>query len=47
MVNLAWGARYHVTSVHLLLIPLVAFLIQYLLSLRDYRLWLIRAILVS
>jgi hypothetical protein len=24
----AWGARYHVTSVHLLLIPLIAFLIQ-------------------
>lgn len=28
----AWGARYHVTSVHLILIPLLAYFIQYLLS---------------
>ncbi len=43
----AWGARYHVTSVQLLLIPLVALFIQTLLSARK-RLtrWLLRSVLL-
>lgn len=40
----AWGARYHVTSVHLLLIPLLALFIQRLLSARDLRAWLMRGV---
>ncbi len=31
----AWGARYHLTSVHLLLIPLIAFSLQHLLSVKG------------
>lgn len=42
----AWGARYHVTSVHLLLIPLNALLIENLLSARGLYLWLIRLIII-
>jgi hypothetical protein len=41
----AWGARYHVTSVHLLLIPLVAVFVQSLLSARKLTAWLMRGIL--
>ncbi len=41
----AWGARYHVTSVHLLLIPLLAVFIEYLLSIKGWKLWLMRLIL--
>jgi hypothetical protein len=42
----AWGARYHVTSVQLLLIPLIALFIHYLLSLKGWRTWLMRGILL-
>ncbi len=42
----AWGARYHVTSVHLLLIPLIALLVQNLLSAKGLYLWSIKLILV-
>jgi hypothetical protein len=41
----SWGARYHVTSVHLLLIPLIATLIQYILSSEGFILWIMRGIL--
>lgn len=41
----AWAARYHVTSVHLLLIPLVALFVQHLLSTRGITTWLMRGIL--
>lgn len=41
----AWGARYHVTSVQLLLIPLLALLIQCLLSARGWIGWLLKGIL--
>lgn len=41
----AWGARYHVTSVHLLLIPLIATLIQYILSSKGFIFWIMRGIL--
>lgn len=40
----AWGARYHVTSVHLLLIPLLALFIQLLLSAKGWVYWLMRGI---
>jgi hypothetical protein len=40
----AWGARYHVTSVHLLLIPLIALLIQYFLEVSKVRRWVIAGI---
>ena len=42
----AWGARYHVTSVHLLLIPLVAVFIQQLFAARKFRRFLLKGILV-
>ncbi|WP_217651984.1 glycosyltransferase family 39 protein [Hydrococcus rivularis] len=42
----AWGARYHVTSVHLLLIPLIALLIERLLSVKGLSRWLIQSLLV-
>jgi hypothetical protein len=40
----AWGARYHVTSVHLLLMPLLAVFLQYLLSAKGLTVWLMRGI---
>ncbi len=40
----SWGARYHVTSVHLLLIPLIATLIQFL-SGKRFISWTMRSIL--
>lgn len=42
----AWGARYHVTSLHLLLIPLIALLVERLLSARGLYLWSIRLLIV-
>ncbi len=42
----AWGARYHVTSVHLLLIPLLAVFIQQLLEARKIRRQVFRGILI-
>jgi hypothetical protein len=42
----AWGARYHVTSVHLLLIPLMALFIQRILLVRGLTQWLMRSFLV-
>ena len=42
----AWGARYHVTSVHLLLIPLIGVLIQNMLTARGLYLWSIRLLLI-
>ncbi|GET37508.1 hypothetical protein [Microseira wollei] len=42
----AWGARYHVTSVHLLLIPLIALFIQRILLVRGLTQWLMRGFLV-
>ncbi|MEQ9373134.1 MAG: hypothetical protein RIG63_29550 [Coleofasciculus chthonoplastes F3-SA18-01] len=41
----AWGARYHVTSVHLLLIPLIALFIQRVLFTKGLTVWLMRGIL--
>ena len=41
----AWGARYQVTSVDLLLIPLVAILLQHLFSVRGWRSWIIKSLL--
>lgn len=43
----AWGARYHVTSVQLLLIPLIAWFIQYLLSASKLTASLMRLILIA
>ncbi|NES82152.1 MAG: hypothetical protein F6K10_12550 [Moorea sp. SIO2B7] len=40
----AWAARYHVTSVHLLLIPLLGLFVQRLISFKGLKLWLIRGI---
>lgn len=42
----AWGARYHVTSVHLLLIPLLALFIQRLLHSRRLKAWVMRGLIV-
>jgi hypothetical protein len=41
----AWGARYHITSVHLLLIPLIALFIQRVLFAKGLTVWLMRGIL--
>ena len=41
----AWAARYHVTSVHLLLIPLIAYSMQYLLSSKKTIAWLMKGII--
>ena len=41
----AWASRYHVTSIHLLLIPLVALFIERLLLARRLSVWLMRGIL--
>jgi hypothetical protein len=41
----AWGARYHVTSVHLLLIPLIALYIKYLLGFQGLRRWVLSGII--
>jgi hypothetical protein len=41
----AWGARYHVTSIHLLLIPLIAVFVQHLLSVRGWKRWLMRGLI--
>ena len=41
-----WGARYHVTSVHLLLIPLIALFIQQLLWVRGLTRWLMRGLIM-
>jgi hypothetical protein len=43
----AWAARYHVTSVHLLLIPLIALFIQFLLGVRGLKTWLMRGIIAA
>jgi hypothetical protein len=43
--DIAWGARYHVTSVHLLLIPLLALFMQHMLSVRGLAAWMIRGML--
>ncbi len=44
--DMSWAARYHVTSVHLLLIPLIPLFIQYLLALKGLKAWIIKAIVV-
>ncbi len=41
----AWGARYHVTSVQLILIPLLGFFIQEVLKARGLKLWLMRSLI--
>lgn len=41
----AWGARYHVTSVHLILIPLIALLIERFLAAKKLIRWLITGLL--
>ncbi|MDJ0842680.1 hypothetical protein [Crocosphaera sp.] len=43
----AWGARYHVTSVHLLLIPLTAILIDNILSNKGWKKWGLKTILAG
>lgn len=40
----AWGARYHVTSVQMILIPLLGMFVHQLLSERGLRAWLMRGI---
>lgn len=40
----AWAARYHVTSIHLLLIPLIALFIQHLLSAKGLAAWGMRGL---
>ncbi len=42
----AWGARYHVTSVHLLLLPLLALFAQRLLYSRRLKAWVMRGLIV-
>jgi hypothetical protein len=42
----AWGARYHVTSVNLLLIPLIALFIQRLLLVKGLTRWLMGGLLM-
>ncbi|MBD2178017.1 hypothetical protein H6F42_13935 [Pseudanabaena sp. FACHB-1998] len=43
--DLSWGARYHVTSVHLLIIPLLGLLVQETLLSKGFRLWVLRGVL--
>jgi hypothetical protein len=42
----SWAARYHVTSVHLLLVPLIALLILEMLSINRLKRWLISSLVV-
>lgn len=42
--DLSWGARYHVTSIHLLIIPLLALLIQEAISSKGLRAWVLRSL---
>ena len=42
--DLSWGARYHVTSVHLLIIPLLALLIQETLASKGIKSWVLRSL---
>lgn len=42
--DLSWGARYHVTSIHLLIVPLLALLIQKTLLSKGLRLLILRTI---
>lgn len=42
----AWGARYHLTSIHLLFIPLVPVFIEYLLHSQKIIRWLLASILI-
>jgi hypothetical protein len=42
--DLSWGARYHVTSIHLLILPLLALLIQETLLSEGFKLWILRGI---
>ena len=42
----AWASRYHVTSAHLLMIPLLGLLVQWLLNRRELYGWLLRGIIV-
>ena len=41
-----WGARYHVTSVHLLLIPILALFIQRILLVQGLVRWLLQGLLI-
>ena len=41
----AWGARYHVTSIELLLIPIVGLIIQKLLSVKGWRKRVLQAVI--
>ena len=41
----AWGARYHVTSVHLLLIPLIALFVKQILLVKGLKRWLLNSLL--
>jgi hypothetical protein len=43
--DFAWGARYHVTSVHLLLMPLLAVFIQRMFASRGLQAWVLRGLL--
>lgn len=42
----AWGARYHLTSGHLLLIPLIALFVKYLLTAKWLTVWVMRGIII-
>jgi len=42
----AWGARYHVTSVHLILIPLLAIFLEKIVFSRGVKAWLAKILLV-
>ena len=42
--DLSWGARYHVTSIHLLIIPLLALLIQEALFSKGLKTWVLRSL---
>ena len=43
----SWGARYHVTSVHLLLVPLIAVFLQHLFSSKGLIKWLMLGAIVA
>lgn len=41
----AWAARYHVTSVHLILLPLIPVLIEFMFRSRGFKNWIIKTII--
>jgi hypothetical protein len=42
----AWASRYHVTSVHLLIIPLLGYFLEAMLTRQNWQRWLIKGLII-